>query len=122
MNVLALGGSKGGGSRTTSSVLLAAGARKLELHPFPIRVLPPGRAALRNVRKVPFNTASISADDPELVAARTRLLVQRRPECFPSLLTSPAIRIRATMHMLAGIEARILLPIRVGAGKLADRP
>ena len=123
MDVLALGGSKGGGSRTTSSVLLEAGARELELHPLRIRVLPPGRApALRNVRQVPFDTASISADDAELVAAQTRLLVQRSPECFPVIVDMLCQRIRTTMHMLAGIKARILLPMRDGAGKLANRP
>ena len=123
MDVLALGGTKGGGSRTTSSVLLAAGARELALHPLRVRVLPPGRApALRNVRQVPFDTASISADDAELVPAQTRLLVQRSPECFPVIVDMLCKRIRTTMHMLAGIKARILLPMRDGAGKFADRP
>ena len=123
MDVLALGGSKGGGSRTTSSVLLEAGARELALHPLRIRVLPPGRApALRNVRQVPFDTASISTDDAETRHRSNPALVQRSPECFPVIVNMLCKRIRTTMHMLAGIKARILLPIRDRAGKLANRP
>ena len=123
MTVWVFAGSKGGGSRTISGLLLAAGACDLALHPLRVRVLPPGRApALRNVRQVPFDTASISADDAELVAAQTQLLVLRRPECFPVIVDMLCKRIRTTMLMLAGIKARILLPMRDGAGKFADRP
>jgi hypothetical protein len=123
MDVLALGGSKGGGSRATSSVLLAAGARELGLHPLHFQVLPPGCApSLDNVRQVPFDTDLITADDPELVATQIRLLVQRRPECFPVIVDMLCERIRTTMHMLAGIKARILLPMPNGTGKFADRP
>jgi hypothetical protein len=101
MDVLALGGSKGGGSRTTSSVLLAAGARELGLHPLHFQVLPPGCApSLDNARQVPFDTDLIPADDPELVAIQIRLLVQRGPECLPVIVSMLCKRIRTTMHML----------------------
>ncbi len=123
MDVLALGGSKGGGSRTASSVLLAAGAGELGLHPLHFQVLPPGRApSLDNVRQVPFDIDLIPADDPGLVAIQIRLLVQRGPECLPVIVSMLCKRIRTTMHMLAAIKARILLPMRNGAGKFADRP
>jgi hypothetical protein len=119
MEVDVFGGSKGGGSRTTSSLLLAAGARELGLHPLHVQVLPPGRApALDNVRQVPFETALIPVDEPEVVAAQIRLLVQRRPECFPVIVDMPCQRICRTMLMLDGIEARVLLPMRDGAAEL----
>src|SRR5215211_7627338 len=87
MTVWVFAGSKGGGLRTISRLLLAAGACDLALHPLRVRVLLPGRApALRNVRQVQLYRASISANDAELVAAQTRLLVLRRPKCFPVIV------------------------------------
>ncbi|ANY81322.1 hypothetical protein BB934_26430 [Microvirga ossetica] len=71
---------------------------------------------------MPFNTASILADDAELVPAQTRLLVLRSPECFPVIVDMLCKRIRTTMLMLAGTKARILLPIRDRGGKFANRP
>jgi hypothetical protein len=123
MDVLALGGSIGGGSRTASSVLLAAGARELGLHPLHTEVLPFGRApSLDHVQQVPFDTALTPADDWELVANQIRLLVQRKPECFPVIVDMLCKWFRTTMLILIGSRARILLSMWDGAGKLADCP
>lgn len=64
-----------------------------------------------------FDTASISADDAELVAPQTGLLILRRLECFPAIVHMLCKGIRTTMLMLAGTNARILLPMRNIAGK-----
>lgn len=107
----------------TSDLLLSINVCDLAPYPLHFQVLPPGRApSLDNVRQVPFEAAVIPADDPETVAAQIRLLVQRRAEGFPAIVDMPCQRIRTTMHMLAGIEVRILLAMRAGAGKLANRP
>jgi hypothetical protein len=117
MDIDVFGGSKGGGARTVSSVLLAAGAQELGLHPIHIQVLPPGRTpVLDGVQQVPFDMAVVTANDGDLVAAQIRL--HRQGRHGPVIVDMPCQRIRETMLMLAGIEARILLPMREGSPEI----
>lgn len=113
MKIDVLAGSKGGCSRSASSLLLAAGACELGFTPLHIQVVPSGRApALGKVRRVPFEMASVAADGGEPPVAQILLHVRRRPDCFPVIVDTPCQRIRETMLMLVGIETRILLPMR----------
>jgi hypothetical protein len=61
---------------------------------------------------------SVSADGGEPLDTQILLHAQRRPECFPVIVDTPCQRIRETMLMLAGIEARILLPMRDGDSEI----
>lgn len=115
MELIVFSSRKGGAARTTCSVQLAAGAHELGWLPLHIQVLPSGRLpALDRVRQIPFETALVTGDDINAVAAQIRFHASIRPKCHPIIVDTPVQTIRETLAMLGGMEAQILLPMRSG--------
>jgi hypothetical protein len=99
-------------ARTSSSILLAAGARALGFEPLHIQVLTGDRPrALPAIRGVPFATASIRADRGECITDRIRAHARSQSGYSPVIVAMPAQDVLETLLMLGGMKARILVPM-----------
>jgi hypothetical protein len=112
MEIFVFAGSAAGATRTSSSILLAAGVRGLGFEPLHIQVLTqdhPG--ALAAIKGVPFAAASIAAERGEPISDRIRARARRRSKYSPVIVDMPAQDVLETLLMLGGMKARILVPI-----------
>lgn len=116
MSVFVFAGSKGGASRTTSSILLATGMYHLGLHPLLIQMTPPQQPLVLGwVMQVPFEIVWAPWDRPDIVWAQIQAHTQHG---FPEshvIIDMRAQDVHETLKMMAGYEPRILLPMRDGA-------
>lgn len=111
MEVFVFSGAASGATRTSSSILLAAGARVLGFEPLHIEVLTQDRpGALPATMGVPFAAASITAGRGERISDRLRARA-RRSKCSPVIVDMPAQDVLETLLMLGGMKARILVPM-----------
>jgi hypothetical protein len=116
MAVFVFTGSKGGASRTTSSILLATGMYHLGLNPLLIQMAPPGQPlVLSSVMLVPFEIAWAPWDRPDIVSAQIRAHTQHGFAESHVIVDMPAQGVHETLKTTAEFEPRILLPMREGA-------
>ncbi|KAB0264197.1 ParA family protein [Microvirga brassicacearum] len=119
MEPIVLISSKGGAARTSSSALLAAGAREIGLRPLIVQLLPKGRPpALDGVEDLPFDADLIFYDDFSAAADRIRFHAQNQPTNCPVIVDTPAKPVRSTLAMLAFVQAKLLIPIRDGVAEI----
>ncbi|SCY65456.1 hypothetical protein [Microvirga guangxiensis] len=112
MDIFVFVGSTGAATRTSSSIMLAAGARGLGFEPLHIQVLVEGgQSALADVREVPFATATIKAERGERITDRIRARRRGRLRRSPVILDMPAQDVLETLLMLSGMQARLLVPM-----------
>jgi len=112
MEVFVFSGAASGATRTSSSILLAAGARVLGFEPLHIQVLTQDRpGALPAIKGVPFATASITAERGERITDRIRARARSRSGCSLVIVDMPAQDVLETLLMLGGMKARILVPM-----------
>ncbi len=110
MEVFVFSGAASGDTRTSSSILLAAGARVLGFEPLHIQVLTQDRpGALPAFRRVPFKTAFITAERGERITERIR--ARSRSGYTPVIVDMPAQDVLETLLMLGGMKARLLVPM-----------
>jgi hypothetical protein len=88
----------------------------LGLNPLLIQMTPPGQPlVLSSVMKVPFEIAWAPWDRPDIVWTQIRAHTQHGFAESHVIIDMHAQGIRETLAMMAGSEARILLPMREGA-------
>jgi len=108
MDVIVFAGSTARAARTSSSILLAAGAKSLGLEPLHVQVLTDGGVpALVDVTGVPFATSTLKAKRGEPITERTRTRARRGTSHV--IVDMPAQDIRETLLMLGGMRPRILV-------------
>jgi len=119
MGIIVFCDSGDGGTRTTSSALLAAGASEIGFQPLHVQVLTQGGPpALVDIREVPFGTMSITAERGETITGQLRACARSLPKRSPVIVDMPAQDVRETLLMLSGMEARLLLPLGEGASDI----
>jgi hypothetical protein len=112
MDVFVFAGSTAGATRTSSSVLLAAGTKSLGLEPLHIQVLTDGGfPAIVDVTGVPFATSTIKAKRGELITERLRARARSRRGTSLVIVDMPAQDILETLLMFSGMHPRILVPM-----------
>lgn len=110
MKSFTFAGSQPKAGRTTSSLLFAAGARAIGLHPLHIEIMPVGgSSSLEGMTDVPFPMERVFADKALSFWKGIRSFVRRYPMCIP-VVDVPAVGIQDQIRFTDG--ARILIPIR----------
>jgi len=112
MELFVVAGSTGGATRTSSSILLATGARVLGFEPLLIQVSVEGNHSIPiDPRGVPCAKAMVKAKRGERITDRIRARARNHPGCSPVIVDMPAQDVIETLLMLGGVQPQILVPM-----------